>query len=147
MATAPVTESVWSTPCILVPCAESSAMPCYVSALPTADDPFKGFLISNQQSTNSSQGTAASLSSSRFLLPPDPLTDASANLAATFSRQDVINLLAVLANRVSVSQHAVHCRHCHNPVVSHNPDACGIALDSFRLFLRPHVMAFHPSCW
>jgi hypothetical protein len=71
-----------------------------------ADDPFKG-LLSNTHAAGSSHPAAASSSSGgggggggRFLLPPDPLTDASASMAAAFSRQDVTNLLAVLANKV-----------------------------------------------
>lgn len=70
-----------------------------------ADDPFKGLLGTTAAAAPGSTvaGAAAgggSGSSSRFLLPPDPLTDASASLAAAFSRQDVLNLLAVLANKV-----------------------------------------------
>lgn len=51
------------------------------------------------RSSTSSSTSSTTTSSSRFLLPPDPLTDASASLAANFSRQDVLNLLAILVNQ------------------------------------------------
>jgi hypothetical protein len=61
----------------------------------TADDPFKGLLNISSSASDSSASSAAS----RLLMPPDPLTDAAPSLAAAFSRQDTLNLLAVLANQ------------------------------------------------
>jgi hypothetical protein len=89
-----------------------------------ADDPFRGLLScstaadsSRSSSTPKAAPDGDGISSSRFLLPPDPLTDASASLAAAFSRQDVANLLAVLANKVSpgaaVHQLLVTLAGCH----------------------------------
>lgn len=92
----------------------SATFPCYLHA----EDPFKGLLSSGTAAhTSSSSSTPKAAagdgsSSSRFLLPPDPLTDASASLAAAFSRQDVANLLAVLANKVShCLAHTIAAKH------------------------------------
>lgn len=74
-----------------------------------ADDPFKGLLGATAAAAGSSAAAGGSSSSSRFLLPPDPLTDASASRAAAFSRQDVLNLLAVLANKVGAHTAGLPC--------------------------------------
>lgn len=59
-----------------------------------ADDPFKGLLDSA-----SAASAALGRQQQQHHLPLDPLTDASAALAANFTQRDVRNLLAVLQNQ------------------------------------------------
>jgi hypothetical protein len=58
------------------------------------DDPFKGLLDSA-----SSASAALNRQQQQRHLPLDPLTDASAALAANFTQRDVRNLLGVLQNQ------------------------------------------------
>lgn len=74
---------------------------CCCAAVVFADDPFKGLLDSSSASSAAlNKGSSSSTSRQpKHHLPLDPLTDASAALAANFTAQDVTNLLGVLQNQ------------------------------------------------
>lgn len=117
-----------------------------------ADDPFKGLLGATAAAAGSTAAGAAaggSSSSSRFLLPPDLLTDASASLAAAFSRQDVLNLLAVLVNKVGGRTAGLPCAaavacHCLELLAPARDHLCHSHHQGVRPFHKWSLCAFLP---